>query len=58
MTSTLNQISADQAFVNGFKAQMAYYKHMCRISQLTASQLALYAPDVQDAVKRWNTLSY
>ena len=56
MTTTLNQISSDRAFINGFKAQMAYYRHMCRMAEklVEAPDLAyMLDPNLVDALVAW-----
>ena len=57
MQDVLNDISRDRAFINGFKAQMAYYKHMCRIAELPADRLKLYSAEVQETARNWNKLN-
>lgn len=57
MTSTLNQVSSDRAFINGFKAQMAYYRHMCRMAEklVESPDLAfMLDPDLVDALVAWD----
>ena len=59
MQDVLNDISKDIAFVKAFNAQMAYYRHMCRVSDLLTKQpslASLYAPNVLDALVRWEDL--
>lgn len=60
MTSTLNQVSSDRAFINGFKAQMAYYRHMCRMAQnlIARPDLSkLLEPELVEKLVAWEDLS-
>ena len=59
MTNTLNQISADLAFISGFKAQMAYYRHMCRMAQNLVARpdlSKLLEPELVEKLVAWEDL--
>lgn len=59
MTPTLNQVSSDRAFINGFKDQMAYYRHMCRMAQnlIARPDLSkLLDPELVEKLVAWEDL--
>lgn len=59
MTPTLNQVISDLAFISGFKAQMAYYRHMCRIAQNLVARpdlSKLLEPELVEKLVAWEDL--